>query len=137
MIQELKTDLLKFLSTALDCAFKIDVQHSLNSLINTLNTQDINGENEKILLEYIISLYRSRHKDYTEPYQTIVDKCNDSINLKSVWAQLVEKGIVIEAFGNLLCARYKDDTEFTVAVKENLTPQKQNNENTTESTPQH
>lgn len=113
----LKDDVISYFSTALRCAFKIDIKNSLLSLLETLNNFDINGENESILAKYLAKLNKSKHKTYTEPYQLIVDNCNDTINLQSVWNKLVEQNVIIEPFGNLLSTKYSSDTEFVKTIK--------------------
>lgn len=113
----LKDDVISHFPIALQCAFKIDVRNSLLSLLETLNNFDINGENESILAKYLVELNKSKHKTYTEPYQLIVDNCNDTINLQSVWNKLVEQDVIIEPFGNLLSTKYSSDTEFVKTIK--------------------
>ena len=122
----LRKDLIEYFPTALRCAFKSDVRNSLSSLIEALNNNTIDGGNESILAQYIIALYCSQHKNYTEAYQLIIDNCKDSINLQSVWNMLVEQKVIIEPFGNLLCEKYKEDTEFTKKVKKQIATLLQN-----------
>lgn len=124
----LKDDVISHFFTALQCAFKIDVRNSLSSLVETLNNFDINGENESILAEYLVALNKSRHRTYTEPYQLIVDNCNDTINLQSVWNKLVEQNVIIEPFGNLLSTKYRSDAEFVKTVKTQIEGSKQEKE---------
>lgn len=116
----LKDDLINFFQHVLRCAFKSDVKNSLLSLIETLNNNTIEGGNDLILAQYIRALNNSQHKDYTEPYQLIMDNCKDSINLQSIWDNLVEKKVIIEPLGNLLCEKYKDDIIFTQRVKDQI-----------------
>ena len=130
----LKDDVISYFFTALQCAFKIDVKNSLSSLLETLNNFDINGENESILAKYLVALNKSKHKTYTEPYQLIVDNCNDTINLQSVWNKLVEQNVIIEPFGNLLSTKYSSDTEFVKTIKTQIEKSKKKAEEKGETT---
>lgn len=121
----LRNDIISYLSLAIQCAFKTDIKNSISSLIETLNNTTIEEGNEYILTKFIAAFNSSKHKNYIEPYQLIVDKCNDSINLQSVWGMLAEQSIIIEPFGNLLTAKYKADTEFIKAVKEQIEASKE------------
>ncbi len=116
----IREDVIEFLPYALECAFKSDIIISLTSLINVLNENNIQGRNEEILAQYIIALCQSDKSTYNEPYKIIVDTCDHSINLRNVWDQLVQFGVAIEAFGNLLCDRYKEDAEFITKVKKQI-----------------
>ena len=121
----IREDVIEFLPHALQFAFKSDIINSLTSLMNALNENNIQGRNEDILTKYIVALNASQHKTYTEAYQLIVDNCNDTINLQSVWNKLVEQNIIIDPFGNLLSTKYSSDAEFVKTVKTQIKESKQ------------
>ena len=131
--QSIKTDVLRkdiidFFPRGLKCAFKQDVINSLSSLIEVLNSTTIEGGNENVLAKYIKALNKSRHKEYRESYQIIIDKCNATINLQTVWNNLADENVIIEPFGNLLCDKYKEDQEFVKKVQEQIASIKENDE---------
>ena len=121
----IREDVIEFLPYALMYAFKSDIISSLTSLINVLNENNIQGRNEDILTKYIVALNASGHQTYTEPYQLIVDNCNDTINLQSVWNKLIGQNVIIGPFGNLLSTKYSSDTEFVKTVKTQIEESKQ------------
>lgn len=135
-IPDLREDLVEFFPTALRCAFQLDVKNSLLSLIEELNSTPIEGGNDIILTEYIIALNASLHRDYTDPYQLIINNCNENINLKLVWDELMKQHVTIIPFGNLLCEKYKEDTEFVNKVMEQIASLQQDKEDGKQEKPQ-
>ena len=120
---ELRDEIIKFFPIALNSAFKCDVINSLNSMIPVLNQYDFEISKVDIITNYIEALNESRNKFYLEPYNLILEK-SESINLQNVWIKLIDKKVIIEIFGNLLCEKYKDDEDFIKSVREQITEHK-------------
>lgn len=126
--ENLREDIIKFFPQGLNCAFPSDVRNSLHSLLNALNRLDLGSLKEDILLKFILGLNNSRNKNYTEAYNIIIEK-SESINLENVWMKLIDKKVIIEVFGDLLCKKYKEDENFIKSVRKQITEHKKEGEN--------
>lgn len=113
----ISNDLAEFFPHLFSRAFKNDVINASTSLVNCFNKEDALVNKEEILYMYLDALNKSKFSQLKNPYSIIVQKYRNADELKNVWERLNKNQISIKCFNELLCNKYKDDTDFIEKIR--------------------